>query len=141
MKSVLIRRRTARLLGLGAILGVLGLQAAGSFGCYRNSLVEFFEVAKMLLVGPLLPALVALATPNPLCAVGACLFFAPWLPYAFYTDCVRADFSGGASMVYFGVLVGGTMTSLLGAVLTIPATKALRIRVVPTETEDTDDPW
>lgn len=30
------------------------------------------------------------------------------------------------------------MTSLLGAVLTIPATKALRIRVLPTETVGSD---
>ena len=35
---------------------------------------------------------------GPLRAVGACLLFAPWLVFAYYTDCVR-PYQGGGEMI------------------------------------------
>ncbi|MDQ8020484.1 MAG: hypothetical protein REI94_01495, partial [Moraxellaceae bacterium] len=68
-------------------------------------------------------------TANPLRAVGACLLFAPWLVFAYYTDCVQPYQGGGASMIYVAVLLWGSLSSLAGAVLSGPLMRLLGIRV------------
>jgi len=124
-----VSRRNAIAIGVAAIVVVLGLQAFNSFACYDHTLATFLAAVGIFLVVPLLPALVSLATANPLRAVGACLFLAPWLVMAYYTDCVRPYAGGGASMIYVAVLLWGTPCAVLGALLTGPVLRLVGIRV------------
>ncbi|MBK7665797.1 MAG: Na+:solute symporter [Sterolibacteriaceae bacterium] len=103
--------------GAGAIVVVLLLQAFNSFACYRMDFATFLSTTAMFVVPALIPAFVCLALPNPLRAVVACLFFAPWLVLAYVTDCVFPYSGGGASMIYVAVLLWGTPCALLGALL------------------------
>lgn len=124
-----ISRRSARILGVTAIVGILLLQAFNSMACYDHSLMGYLGAVGFFLVIPLLPAVVSLATANPLRAVGACLLLAPWLAFAYYTDCIRPYAGGGASMVYVAVLFWGTPCALLGALLTGPVLRLFGMRV------------
>ena len=90
-----------------SIMAVLLLQAFNSFACYKHDLLTFLLSTVIFLTIPLLPAIVSLALPNPLPAVGACALFAPWLLVAYYTDCVRPYSGGDASMIYIAVLLWG----------------------------------
>jgi len=126
---MLINRGRAVTYGLAAILGVVALQAFNSMACYQHGFGEFLAALGMFLLVPLLAPLVALATANPLRAVGGCLLFAPWLGLAYYTDCVRPYTGGGASMIYVGVLLWGTPSSILGVLVTGPITRMLGISV------------
>jgi len=124
-----IRRNRAIVFGTASILGIVAIQAFNSFACYGQNLQTFLSVFGIFLLIPLLPALISLLTANPLRAVGACLFFAPWLVLAYYTDCVRPYAGGGASMSYVGVLFWGTPSSIVGALVTGPILRALGIAV------------
>jgi|GEM_PF-632450 hypothetical protein len=126
---MLIDRTRARIHGVAAILGVVGLQAFNSAACYKHGIGEFLAALGTFLLVPLLPPLIALATANPLRAVGGCLLFAPWLVFAYYTDCVRPYAGGGASMVYVAVLLWGTPSSILGVLVTGPILRVLGFRV------------
>jgi hypothetical protein len=126
---VTISRRSARVLGVVAIAGILLLQAFNSAVCYDHSLMGYLGAVGFFLVIPLLPAVVSLATANPLRAVGACLLLAPWLAFAYYTDCIRPYTGGGASMVYVAVLFWGTPSAVLGALLTGPVMRLCGLRV------------
>jgi len=110
-----ISRRKARWIGVAAIGVVLLLQSFNSFACYDHDFLTFLSATSVFVGIPLLPALVSLASPNPLRAVGSCALFAPWLLLTYYTDCVRPYSGGGASMVYVAVFMWGTLTSLIGA--------------------------
>jgi hypothetical protein len=57
------------------------------------------------------------------------MLFAPWLLLAYYTDCVRPYSGGGASMIYVAVFMWGTVTSLIGALITSSVTKGAGIEV------------
>ena len=122
--------RQARRAGWAAIAVVLLLQAFNSFGCYQQDFATFAKSTAFFLGIPLLPAFIALATRNPLRAVGACALFAPWLLLAYYTDCVKPYEGGGASMVYVAVLMWGTITAWLGFLLTPLVTRRLGIEVI-----------
>lgn len=99
-----------------AVALVVALQALNSFGCYHQSLGGFVTSLGWVTV-PMLPALVWLFSANPLRSVGASAGFAPWLPLAFYTDCVRPYAGGGASMIYVAVVLYGLGTALAGGLL------------------------
>jgi len=124
-----ISRRRARWIGVAAIFAVLLLQAFNSFACYHHDFLTFLSATLIFVAIPLLPAFVSLALPNPLRAVGACVLFAPWLLLAYYTDCVRPYSGGGASMIYVAVFLWGTITSLIGALITNSITKSLGIEI------------
>jgi len=124
-----INRGRAVIYGLVAILGIVALQAFNSFACYHHGVRDFLLALGMFLFIPLLPAIIALATANPLRAIGGCLLLAPWLGLAYYTDCVRPYAGGGASMVYVAVLFWGTPCSILGVLLTGPVTRLFGIAV------------
>ncbi|WP_369978078.1 Na+:solute symporter [Xanthomonas bundabergensis] len=126
---MLINRGLAVTYGLVAILGVVALQAFNSVACYQHGFREFLAALGMFLLVPLLAPVIALATANPLRAVGGCLLFAPWLGLAYYTDCVRPYTGGGASMVYVAVLFWGTPSAILGVLVTGPITRMLGISV------------
>lgn len=126
---MVIGRNRAVLLGIAAILGVVGTQAFNSFACYDHDFLAFLAVLGAFLMVPLLPAIISLATANPLRAIGACLLFAPWLVFAYYTACVRPYAGGGASMIYVAVLLWGTPCSIIGALVTGPVTRMLGVSV------------
>jgi len=126
---MLINRGRAVTYGLVAILGVVALQAFNSVACYQHGFGEFLAALGTFLLVPLLPPIIALATANPLRAVGGCLLFAPWLGLAYYTDCVRPYTGGGASMIYVAVLFWGTPSSILGVLVTGPIMRLLGISV------------
>jgi hypothetical protein len=124
-----IRRSRARWLGLLAMAAVLALQAFNSFACYGHDFRTFVSVTSSFIVVPLVPALVCVLLPNPLRAVAACVLFAPWLLLAYYTDCVRSYAGGGTSMIYVAVLLWGTVSSLVGAVVGGLAFKSMGVEV------------
>ena len=74
----------------------------------------------MFIAVPMLPAIISLKTKNPLRAVGGSLLFAPWLVFAYYTDCVRPYAGGGASMIYLAVIFWGLLSAAIGTALTGP---------------------
>lgn len=108
---------------------MLLLQAFNSVACYKHDLGDFLMVSAFFVLVPLLPALVSLALSNPLRAVGACVLFAPWLLVAYYTDCARPYSGGGASMIYVVVFMFGTITSLIGALITNSITKSFGVEI------------
>lgn len=112
-------RATSFLIGLAAIVLVVALQTFNSVACYRHDLVTW-AVSLLFVAVPMLPALLALLSPQPLRAVGASLLFAPWLVYAYYIDCVKPYAGGGASMIYVAVVMYGLPSALAGAALTAP---------------------
>ena len=128
---MVIPRKQALIGGSAAIVAVILLQAFNSFGCYDHTLVTFLQALAMFVLLPLLPAFISLLTANPLRAVGACLLFAPWLVFAYYTDCVRPYQGGGASMVYVAVLMWGTPCAVIGALLTGPVMRLFGLSVAP----------
>ena len=128
---MVISRKHAFITGVAAIAAVIALQAFNSVGCYDHTLVMFATTLGMFVLVPLLPAAISLFSANPLRAVGACLLFAPWLVFAYYTDCIRPYQGGGASMVYVAVLFWGTPCAIIGAVLTGPVMRLLGVSVAP----------
>lgn len=126
---MVIQRSKAILSGIIAIAGVIGIQAFNSFACYGHNLWSFLGALGIFLSLPLLPAIISLVTANPLRTIGACLLFAPWLFFAYYTDCIRPYTGGGASMIYIAVVFWGTPSSIIGALVTGPILRAVGIRV------------
>ena len=124
-----ITRGQALTCGIAAIVGIVLLQAFNSFACYHMTFSQFLSTWTLFVLIPLAPACISLLTRNPLRAVGACLLFAPWLFLAYYTDCVRPYTGGGASMIYVAVLLWGTPCAVLGALVTGPVMKALKVNV------------
>jgi hypothetical protein len=124
-----ITRLHAVLIGAAAILVVLLLQGFNSFACYKHSFSIYLSVVGSFLLAPLLPAVVALFFPNALRAVGACALLAPWLLLAYFVDCVRPYSGGGASMIYIAVLLWGTPSAIIGALITGPIMRRLGIEI------------
>lgn len=129
MKTIrTITKTHARVAGLLAIGVVFLLQVVNSYGCYRHSFSELLQ-ALVFVLPPMLPAFLALATRNPLRAVGASALFAPWLPYAFYVDCIVPYAGGGASMIYVGVVMFGLPCAIVGALISGLVCRWLGLRV------------
>jgi hypothetical protein len=126
---MVISRSRAIFSGITAIAGIIAIQAFNSFACYGHDLRSFLATLGIFLFIPLLPAIISLVTANPLRAIGACLLFAPWLFLAYYTDCMRPYSGGGASMIYVAVILWGTPSSIIGALVTGPITRTLGISV------------
>jgi len=112
-----LTRAKARLVGCAAVGGILLLQAVNSFRCYDQDFTTYLKAVMIFLGAPLLPALLSIGLLNPLRAVGACALIAPWLVLAYYIDCVRPYSGGGASMIYIAVLLYGTPSSIVGALI------------------------
>jgi hypothetical protein len=123
-----IQRSSAYRAGLLATAFILGLQVFNGAACYRLSL-GFHLAALGLVVVAFLPGIASLFSRNPLRAVGAALCFAPWLAFAYYTDCVLPPKGPASSMTYLAVVVYGLPSAALGAWATAPLLAALRVRV------------
>ncbi|QDH69922.1 Na+:solute symporter [Lysobacter alkalisoli] len=126
---MVVSRSRAILSGSAAIAAVIAIQAFNSFACYSHDFSSFLAALGIFLLIPLLPAIISLATANPLRALGACLLFVPWLLLAYYTDCARPYTGGGASMIYVAVILWGTPCSIVGALVTGPIMRALGVSV------------
>jgi len=114
-----IPRKTAVSIGLGALVFVAILQTFNSVVCYKQDVGTYLGTLMFIAV-PMLPAIISLKTKNPLRAVGGSLLFAPWLVFAYYTDCVRPYTGGGASMIYVAVAFWGLLSAAIGTALTGP---------------------
>jgi hypothetical protein len=121
-------KSTALSIGLLATAAVAGLQLFNGFACYKLSLG--YHLAALALVAlAFLPGIVCLASKNPLRTAGAALLFAPWLVTAFYIDCVVPPKGPASSMSYLMVVVYGFLSSTLGALITAPVLRLLRVGV------------
>ena len=125
-----ISRRDAILVGIASIGVVLLAHAFNNYACYKNDFSAFLLTAAIFVLPPLVLAVVALALPNPLRAVGACAFLLPWLLLAFYTDCIRPYSGGGASMIYVAVLLWGFPSAIVGAFVAGPLARRWQIEVI-----------
>ena len=123
-----LSRRAALVLGALAIVGVVLLQAFNSFACYKQSFGTFLASLGFIAI-PMVPAIVGLATKNPLRSISAAACFAPWLLVAYYTDCVLPYQGGGASMIYVVVVMFGLPCALTGYFLAIPVFRFFGITV------------
>jgi len=126
---MVIRRNRAILSGIIAIASVIAIQAFNSFACYGHDLRLFLKTIGVFIFIPLLPVIISLATANPLRAIGACLLLVPWLFLAYYTDCITPYTGGGASMIYVAVLLWGTPSSIIGALVTGPIMRLLGVSI------------
>lgn len=115
-------------LGLLATGAVVALELFNGAACYGHGVRAQLVSLGFVAVG-FLPGVIALASKNPLRTVGAALLFAPWLLLAFYTDCVRPYQGGGASMIYVALVLYGFASSAVGALLTGPVLRRLRVAV------------
>ncbi len=116
--------------GVLSIIAVIGLQTFNGVVCYHQNVSDYLEALLIFVSPALLIAVIALLTSNPLRAVGACAFFAPWLMCAYYTDCVAPYSGGGASMIYVVVLLWGVPSALIGALVSGALWKMLGVEVV-----------
>ena len=124
-----IRRSQATASGILAIATVILVQAFNSVACYNHTFTDFIVVLAWFVAIPLVPAFIALATANPLRAVASSAFFVPWLIFAYVVDCVMPYTGGGASMIYVAVLLWGTPSAIVGALLGGPLSRLLGLEV------------
>lgn len=124
-----VTRPRARALGIAAIGAVVLMQAFNSFACYKHSFHDFAIGMAMFVAPALVPAALSLLTANPLRAVTSMIFFAPWLVFAYVTDCVMPYKGGGASMIYVAVLFWGLPCAVIGALVGGPITRRMGVEV------------
>lgn len=121
-------RSRAALVGAASIGIVAVIQVFNSVACYKHDWEGMLAGLAFIAI-PMLPAGISLALPNPLRAVGASAFFAPWLVLAYVTDCVIPYSGGGASMSYIAVVIWGTPCAILGAFVAAPIARRLGIEI------------
>ena len=126
---MIISRRFALVAGICAICTILLMHAYVVIGCNKGNFSDFVSLGMIFLGLPLLLAIISLALRNPLPGVGACAFLAPWLVMALHADCIQSYSGGGASMSYVAVLLWGTPSSIVGAILTAVILRILKMRI------------
>ena len=92
----------------------LSVQLFNDVSCYERELFEAILNIWFPAI-PLLPAILAMFSQNPLKAVGASVVAALFYLFAFYTDCIRPYEGGGASMVYVIVIMYGLPLAFLSS--------------------------
>ena len=109
-----IKRNAALSIGGASIVLALCVQLFNDVSCYEK---EIFEAVINIWFPaiPLIPAFFAMASSNPLKAVGASIVTTMFYVFAYYTDCVRPYEGGGASMVYVVVIMYGLPLSILAS--------------------------
>ena len=126
-----ISYRTALLSSLLGLALVVAMQAYSGITCYEQTWDVFLMGMGMFVLLPLIPALIALFTRNPLSALGGFLAFLPWLIYAYYVDCLMPQTgAGGASMIYVVVFLYGAASCLLGVLLVAVLMWLMQVKVV-----------
>ncbi|MBL8381987.1 MAG: hypothetical protein JNM90_02855 [Burkholderiales bacterium] len=125
---IAIARSRARRLGLAAVAAALALEAASALVCRDADTANLLLSLAFLLI-PLAPALVALATPNPLCAVAGAATVAGWIAYASQVECGAAAQTATAATVYYAVWFYGFLSAAAATLLAAPLLRVLGIRV------------
>lgn len=111
-----ISRKKAQRIGWGSILVAMIVQIFNDVSCYNRGIFE--SISTIWFPGiPLIPALVFLASRNPLRAVGASIVAIAFYALAYYTDCVAPYEGGGASMIYVAVILYGTPLAAVGGLI------------------------
>ena len=124
-----ISYRTALLSSLLGLALVVAMQAYSGLTCYAQTW-DVFLMGMFVLI-PVIPALIALFTRNPLSALGGFLAFLPWLIYAYYVDCMLPQTgAGGASLIYVVVFLYGAASCLLGVLLVAVLMWLMQVKVV-----------
>ena len=123
-----LSRLRATEIGAAAILLAVGVQLFNDVACYKMDFAESVSHLWFPLI-PLIPAALALATANPLRAIGACACVVPWYMLAYYTDCIRPYSGGGASMIYVAVVLWGFPSAVLGALITGPVCRRIGVTI------------
>lgn len=126
---MIITRKKAIKLGVWSILIIVALHSFNGFACYSSSISDFVYSTLVFIGIPLIPAFISLISKNPLRAIGVCVFFAPWLVFAFYVDCVAPYEGGGASIIYIAVVLWGTLSSIAGAIIAEVISKLANIQI------------
>lgn len=116
---MIVSRRRARTLGFTSIVIALGVQLFNDVTCYERELFEALSTLWFPAI-PLVPALIALGSGNPLRAIGGSLVAVGFYSLAFYTDCVVPYSGGGASMVYVAVVMYGFPLAVVAVFVTGP---------------------
>ena len=126
-----ISYRTALLSSLLALALVVAMQAYSGLTCYAQTWDVLLMSMGMFVLIPVIPALIALFTRNPLSALGGFLAFLPWLIYAYYVDCMLPQTgAGGASLIYVVVFLYGAASCLLGVLLVAVLMWLMQVKVV-----------
>ena len=113
-----ISYRTALLSSLLGLALVVAMQAYSGLTCYAQTWDVLLMSMGMFVLIPVIPALIALFTRNPLSALGGFLAFLPWLIYAYYVDCMLPQTgAGGASLIYGVVFLYGAASCVVGVLL------------------------
>jgi hypothetical protein len=123
-----LSRARARRYAWVAIAITVSLEILSGTFCEHRDLQSQVIALGFLLI-PLSPALIAVLTPNPLCAVAATIPVAGWILYAFYLECVNPSPGNGASMVYIGVWFYGFLCAGAAALISVPLYRLLGLRV------------
>ena len=110
---------------------VVAVQAYAGVTCYEQTLSMLLTSMGMFVLIPVIPALIALFTRNPLSALGGFLAFLPWLIYAYYVDCMLPQTgAGGASLIYVVVFLYGAASCLLGVLFVAVLMWLMQVKVV-----------
>ena len=126
-----ISYRTALLSSLLGLALVVAMQAYSGLTCYAQTWDVFLMSMGMFVLIPVIPALIALFTRNPLSALGGFLAFLPWLIYAYYVDCMLPQTgAGGASMIYVVVFLYGAASCLFGVLFVAVLMWLMQVKVV-----------
>ena len=126
-----ISYRTALVSSLLGLALVVAMQAYSGITCYEQTWDVFLMGMGMFVLIPVIPALIALFTRNPLSALGGFLTFLPWLIYAYYVDCMLPQTgAGGASMIYVVVFLYGAASCLLGVLFVAVLMWLMQVKVV-----------
>ena len=126
-----ISYRTALLSSLLGLALVVAMQAYSGLTCYAQTWDVLLMSMGMFVLIPVIPALIALFTRNPLSALGGFLAFLPWLIYAYYVDCMLPQTgAGGASLIYVVVFLYGAACCLLGVLFVAVLMWLMQVKVV-----------
>jgi hypothetical protein len=123
-----ISKRRAICLGASSIAIAICVQLFNDFACYKKGILETIAFLWFPAI-PLVPAIISLKSNNPLRAITASLCVIPFYWLAYYVDCVQPYQGGGASMIYVAVIFYGTPLAVLGAFITGPICRVLKIEI------------
>ena len=126
-----ISYRTALLSSLLGLALVVATLTYSGLTCYAQTWDVLLMSMGMFVLIPVIPALIALFTRNPLSALGGFLAFLPWLIYAYYVDCMLPQTGvGGASLIYVVVFLYGAASCLLGVLFVAVLMWLMQVKVV-----------
>lgn len=107
----------AQKIAWSAILIALCIPLYSNLTCYEKTVIETL-VALAFQAIPLIPAFIAIFSPNPLKAIGPSIIAAIFYLFAHNVDCVQSYEGGGASMIYVVVIMYGLPLAFIASWIT-----------------------